>query len=141
MTVIELRPHRWGWKAFEAHGVEPVTHPQWATAPRYVSRFIEYDALHRAKLPNHQGGTRAAPNEHDLWYPSDCRSRIELRLRGSATSFPWLQASPLGLSKAATAKQVFSWGKVCPKRLQDGNLVHHSLKSPLCSCLSIILPA
>jgi hypothetical protein len=24
MTVIEIRPHRWGWKAFESHGVEPV---------------------------------------------------------------------------------------------------------------------
>jgi hypothetical protein len=23
MTVIEIRPHRWGWKAFEAPGVEP----------------------------------------------------------------------------------------------------------------------
>jgi hypothetical protein len=22
MTVIEIRPHRWGWKAFEAPGVE-----------------------------------------------------------------------------------------------------------------------
>ena len=24
MTLIEIRPHRWGWKAFEAPGVEPV---------------------------------------------------------------------------------------------------------------------
>jgi hypothetical protein len=24
MTVIEIKPHRWGWKAFEALGVEPV---------------------------------------------------------------------------------------------------------------------
>jgi hypothetical protein len=24
MTVIEIRPHRQGWKAFEAPGVEPV---------------------------------------------------------------------------------------------------------------------
>jgi hypothetical protein len=24
MTVIEMRPHRWGWKVFEAPGVEPV---------------------------------------------------------------------------------------------------------------------
>jgi hypothetical protein len=24
MTVIEIRAHRWGWKAFEAPGVEPV---------------------------------------------------------------------------------------------------------------------
>jgi hypothetical protein len=42
------------------------------------ARFIEYEALNRAKLPNHQGGIRAAPNEDDLWYPPDCRSRIEL---------------------------------------------------------------
>jgi hypothetical protein len=24
MTVIEIRPHRWDWKAFESPGVEPV---------------------------------------------------------------------------------------------------------------------
>jgi len=24
MTVVEIRPHRWGWRAFEAPGVEPV---------------------------------------------------------------------------------------------------------------------
>jgi len=24
MAVIEIRPHRWGWKVFEAPGVEPV---------------------------------------------------------------------------------------------------------------------
>jgi len=24
MTVIEIRPHRWGWKVFEAPDVEPV---------------------------------------------------------------------------------------------------------------------
>ena len=24
MTVIEIKPHRWGWKVFEALGVEPV---------------------------------------------------------------------------------------------------------------------
>jgi hypothetical protein len=24
MTVREIRPHRWGWKAFESPGVEPV---------------------------------------------------------------------------------------------------------------------
>ncbi len=38
-------------------------------------RTIEYEALNRAKLPNHQDETRAAPNEHDHLYPSDCRSR------------------------------------------------------------------
>ena len=24
MTVIEIKPHPWGWKVFEAPGVEPV---------------------------------------------------------------------------------------------------------------------
>ena len=24
MTVIEIKPHRWGWKCFESPGVEPV---------------------------------------------------------------------------------------------------------------------
>ena len=24
MTVIEIKPHRWGWKVSEAQGVEPV---------------------------------------------------------------------------------------------------------------------
>jgi len=24
MTIIEIRPHPWGWKVFEAPGVEPV---------------------------------------------------------------------------------------------------------------------
>jgi hypothetical protein len=24
MTLIEIRPHRWGWKALEVPGVEPV---------------------------------------------------------------------------------------------------------------------
>jgi hypothetical protein len=23
-TIIEIKPHRWGWKAFESPGVEPV---------------------------------------------------------------------------------------------------------------------
>ena len=24
MTIIEIKPHRWGWKCFESPGVEPV---------------------------------------------------------------------------------------------------------------------
>jgi hypothetical protein len=24
MTIIEIKPHPWGWKVFEAPGVEPV---------------------------------------------------------------------------------------------------------------------
>ena len=39
MTLIEIRPHHWGWKAFEAPGVEPV-------CPR-KDQAIDY-ALHRA---------------------------------------------------------------------------------------------
>ncbi len=35
MTVIEIRPHRWGWKAFEAPGVEPVF-PKKDQAIRYA---------------------------------------------------------------------------------------------------------
>jgi methyl coenzyme M reductase alpha subunit len=27
-TVIEIKLHRWGWKVFEAPGVEPVFHDQ-----------------------------------------------------------------------------------------------------------------
>ena len=27
-TVIEIKPHRWGWKVFEAPGVEPVFREQ-----------------------------------------------------------------------------------------------------------------
>ena len=26
MTVIEIKPHSWGWKVLEAPGVEPVFH-------------------------------------------------------------------------------------------------------------------
>jgi Uncharacterized protein conserved in bacteria (DUF2188) len=24
MTIIEVKPHRWGWEVFEAPGVQPV---------------------------------------------------------------------------------------------------------------------
>jgi hypothetical protein len=24
MTIIEIKPHRWGWRVFESPGVEPV---------------------------------------------------------------------------------------------------------------------
>jgi hypothetical protein len=29
MTLIEIKPHRWGWKVFEAPGVEPVFPENW----------------------------------------------------------------------------------------------------------------
>jgi hypothetical protein len=28
MTLLEIRPHRWGWKVFEGPGVEPVFREQ-----------------------------------------------------------------------------------------------------------------
>jgi hypothetical protein len=42
---------------------------------RICDCFIEYDALHRAKLQNHPGALRAAPNDNDHEYQSDCHSR------------------------------------------------------------------
>lgn len=41
MTVIEIKPHRWGWKVFEAPGVEPVFGEQ--------QQAIDY-ALNRTSL-------------------------------------------------------------------------------------------
>jgi hypothetical protein len=43
MTVIEIRPHRWDWKAFESSGVERETadaHPIGDTAGREGCRTI-----------------------------------------------------------------------------------------------------
>jgi hypothetical protein len=40
-----------------------------------MHRIIEYDALHRAKLPNHQRALRAALNDNDHECQSGCRSR------------------------------------------------------------------
>jgi hypothetical protein len=37
MIVIEIRPHRWGWKVFEPPGVEPVF-PRKDHAIDYVQR-------------------------------------------------------------------------------------------------------
>lgn len=41
MTVIEIRPHRWGWKAFEAPGVEPVF-PKKDQAIDYAQQRIRF---------------------------------------------------------------------------------------------------
>jgi hypothetical protein len=39
MTVIEITPHRWGWKAFESPGVEPVF-PEKDRAVNYAQNCI-----------------------------------------------------------------------------------------------------
>jgi hypothetical protein len=43
MTVIEIKPHRWGWKAFEAPGVEPVF-PTKGDAISYAQARVRYCA-------------------------------------------------------------------------------------------------
>jgi hypothetical protein len=40
MAVIEVRPHRWGWKVFEAPGVEPVVLPP-RNCPHEALPFVE----------------------------------------------------------------------------------------------------
>jgi hypothetical protein len=47
MTLIEIRPHRWGWKVFEAAGFEPVF-PQKDDAIGYAEhRSRSHDAVIR----------------------------------------------------------------------------------------------
>jgi hypothetical protein len=41
MTLIEIRPHRWGWKVFEAPGVEPVF-PQKRQAINYAENRASF---------------------------------------------------------------------------------------------------
>jgi hypothetical protein len=43
--VIEIKPHRWGWKAFEALGVEPVF-PQKDQAIDYAKRSQLFICAH-----------------------------------------------------------------------------------------------
>jgi hypothetical protein len=43
MTLIEIRPHRWGWRVFEAPGVEPVFREK-----RQVIDYAETRACFRA---------------------------------------------------------------------------------------------
>ena len=43
MTLIEIRPHRWGWKAFEAPGVEPVF-PTKGDAISYAQARVRFRA-------------------------------------------------------------------------------------------------
>ena len=52
MTVIEIRPHRWGWKAFEAPGVEPLC-PEEGPAPLlYLSIMRESSTYCRGSGKN-----------------------------------------------------------------------------------------
>ena len=48
MTVIEIRPHRWGWKVLEASGVAPdepdYTHRQLQTYVDAVATLPRVDA-------------------------------------------------------------------------------------------------
>jgi hypothetical protein len=41
MTLIEIRPHRWGWEVFEAPGVEPVF-PQKDQAINYAQNRASF---------------------------------------------------------------------------------------------------
>jgi len=41
VTVIEIRPHRWGWKVFEAPGVEPVF-PEKSQAINYAENRASF---------------------------------------------------------------------------------------------------
>jgi len=41
VTLIEIRPHRWGWKVFEAPGVEPVF-PEKAQAINYAQNRASF---------------------------------------------------------------------------------------------------
>jgi hypothetical protein len=43
MTLIEIRPHSWGWKVFQAPGVEPVFPEK-----RQASDYAETRACFRA---------------------------------------------------------------------------------------------
>jgi hypothetical protein len=44
MTVIEIRPHPWGWKVFEAPGFEPVFR-QKRQAIDYAGKSLKLRAL------------------------------------------------------------------------------------------------
>jgi hypothetical protein len=41
MTVIQIQPHSWGWKVFEAPGVEPVF-PQKGQAINYAQNCASF---------------------------------------------------------------------------------------------------
>jgi hypothetical protein len=43
-AIIEIKPHRNGWKVFEVHGVEPVF-PEKAQAIKYVQNRASYQSL------------------------------------------------------------------------------------------------
>ncbi len=54
MTVIEIRPHRWGWKVFEAPGVEPVS-PEKNQAVNYAQNRASFRSG-EIRIFNSRGG-------------------------------------------------------------------------------------
>jgi hypothetical protein len=82
MTVIEIRPHAWGWKVFEASGVVPVF-PQKDQAVDYVenracAKSRRRDAADREQMAgtNHNAATitlRAGSNSRPLFSTPDDR--------------------------------------------------------------------
>jgi len=65
MTVIEIKPHRWGWKVFEAPGVEPVF-PQ----KRQAIDYAETRACFRS------GEIRILDSTYQLWILSGEQPRV-----------------------------------------------------------------
>ena len=53
MTIIEIKPHRWGWKVFEVPGVEPVFPEKRQAGAWQPSQRIGVNSvlLHRGHLP------------------------------------------------------------------------------------------
>ena len=61
MTLIEIRPHRWDWKVFEAPGVQPMFLSQqqaidYATCNRPTGRDKQFIATFR--FPTQRSGRR-----------------------------------------------------------------------------------
>jgi hypothetical protein len=56
MTVFEIRPHRWGWKVFEAPGVEPVfPEKRQSSALKAESRSVLAGISHRSSVMTIKG--------------------------------------------------------------------------------------
>jgi hypothetical protein len=52
MTLIEIKPHRWGWKVFEAPGDEPVF-PQKDHAINYAQNRASFRSGEISVLDSH----------------------------------------------------------------------------------------
>jgi hypothetical protein len=56
MTVFEIRSHRWGWKVFEASGVEPVfPDKRQSSALKTESRSVLAGISHRSSVMTIKG--------------------------------------------------------------------------------------